>query len=75
MNVNLKDGETVTGRIESENDSNVRLMNVAGEITEIDRAKIQSIETSTTSLMPAGLEQALSNEELSDLIAFLRGLK
>ncbi|MGY8653013.1 MAG: PVC-type heme-binding CxxCH protein [Verrucomicrobiia bacterium] len=75
MTVNLRDGEALTGRITREDKSTVHLMNVAGEIAEIDRATIQSIETSPVSLMPTGLEHALTNEELSDLIAFLRGLK
>ncbi len=75
MTVNLKDGESLAGRITREDESSIHLMNVAGEISQIQRAEIQSIETSVTSLMPAGLEQALSNQELSDLIAYLRGLK
>jgi|GEM_PF-28728 len=75
MTVNLRDGEALSGRITREDESSIHLMNVAGEISRIQRAKIQSIETSVTSLMPAGLEQALSNQELSDLIAYLRSLK
>ncbi len=75
MTVNLKDGEALPGRIAGEDETQVRLMNVAGEIVEISRDKIQSIETSAISLMPAGLDQALNTQELSDLMAYLRGLK
>ncbi len=75
MTVNLKDGEALPGRITHEDETSIDLMNVAGEISQIERDKIQAIETSAISLMPAGLDQALTNQELSDLIAYLRGLK
>ena len=75
MAVLLKNDEVLTGRIIHEDETTIDLMNVAGEVSRIERAKIQAIETSAISLMPAGLEQALTNQELSDLISYLRGLK
>jgi hypothetical protein len=41
----------------------------------VSRADIESISPSTVSLMPAGMEQQLTPQELADLIAFLRACK
>ena len=40
----------------------------------IPREDIVSMEQGTTSMMPPGLDQALSTDELSDLMAFLESL-
>ena len=41
----------------------------------VSRTDIESIAPSTVSLMPAGMEQQLTPQELADLIAFLRACK
>ncbi len=41
----------------------------------IARANVESISPSTVSLMPAGMEQQLTPQELADLVAFLRACK
>lgn len=45
-----------------------------GVITRIDRKDITSIEPGTLSLMPPGLHNQLSPQELSDLVAYLVSL-
>lgn len=48
-----------------------------GPTTEvrIDRAEIADMRPGTVSVMPAGLEQQLSRQELGDLVAFLKATK
>jgi putative heme-binding domain-containing protein len=48
-----------------------------GPTTEvrIDRADIVDMRPGTVSVMPAGLEQQLSRQELADLVAFLKATK
>jgi len=50
---------------------------VTGPTTEvrIARSEIADIRPSTVSVMPAGLEQQLSKQELADLVAFLKATK
>ncbi|MBL7698673.1 MAG: HEAT repeat domain-containing protein [Chitinophagaceae bacterium] len=45
-----------------------------GAVTRIDRKEIVSIEPGTLSLMPPGLEKQLTQQELSDLVAYLVSL-
>jgi putative heme-binding domain-containing protein len=44
----------------------------SGEELTLPRAQIASMETLPTSLMPIGLDHAISEEELLDLVAYLR---
>jgi hypothetical protein len=37
------------------------------------RANLTKVEALPGSLMPAGLEQAMSKQELADLLAYLKG--
>jgi putative heme-binding domain-containing protein len=41
----------------------------------VSRDQIESIAPSTISLMPAGLEQQLSVQEIADLLAFLKACR
>jgi hypothetical protein len=41
----------------------------------VARGDVRAMRPGTTSVMPAGLEGQLSVQELSDLVAFLRGCK
>jgi hypothetical protein len=37
------------------------------------RAELKSLQALPTSLMPAGLEQTMSMQDLADLLAYLKG--
>ena len=50
-------------------------MNTPGRELSLPRAAIKSRQTSTRSLMPDGLQAALSLGEFTDLIAYLASLK
>jgi hypothetical protein len=41
----------------------------------VSRDQIESIAPSTISLMPAGLEQQLTVQEIADLLAFMKACK
>ncbi len=65
---------THTG-ILAEETSTAIIMNVApGSRVRISRDEIVSMEQLPTSMMPSGLANALTTEELSDLMAFLEAL-
>lgn len=73
--VNTKDGESVSGVIQKETSDMLQLAGSTGQPMMIPRNTIASISPSAISIMPQGLEQALSKEELKDLVAYLRSLK
>jgi len=73
--VTLKNGEQLNGRILEEASDHVRFIDATNNPKDLPRSEITEIKPSPVSLMPAGLDQALSRTELADLIAYLRSLK
>ena len=73
--VQTNGGNTHIGVIQHESTDSVYISNASGIKELIMREKIKSITRSPISLMPAGFEGLLSNQDLSDLIAFLSSCK
>ena len=74
--VETTDGETWSGLLESETkDGSVTLTTAEGKGVFLPGEQIRSRSTSKVSLMPEGLEQALSEREFLDLIEFLSSRK
>lgn len=73
--INLLNGEQLNGRILEEGADEVRFIDATNTPKNLSRSQIAEIKPSSISLMPAGLDQALSRTELADLIAYLRSLK
>lgn len=63
------------GLIESRTSSTVTLVDAAGQRTRLPESTIESITEIPMSLMPPGLEHALTPKELQDLVAYLLELK
>ncbi|MEZ4701025.1 MAG: DUF6807 family protein [Rhodothermales bacterium] len=73
--VTTHDGRTYMGNLTGETERAVTLRVVGQDAVVVDRSAIQSIETSTASLMPEGLLDTLTDAEVLDLIAFLMRVK
>jgi putative membrane-bound dehydrogenase-like protein len=73
--VATKSGEVHNGVVKQENDEEILL--ATGPRTEVRIAHddIKEMRPGTVSVMPAGLEEQLSRQELSDLLAFLKGTR
>jgi putative heme-binding domain-containing protein len=74
MIVRTTDGKQLTGKVMYEDDKEVALAeNIFDltKLTKIPRASVDDMEESKTSLMPPGLINGSSAEEISDLLAFL----
>ena len=69
-----KDGRTLSGLLVQENASMIRLRRAEGLEDEVARSEIEAIRSTGRSLMPEGLEQVLSHQDIADLIGFLRDL-
>jgi putative heme-binding domain-containing protein len=67
----LEDGLTITGIVTSESDSEVNMVSADGKVTATPRSEIVQLQASGQSLMPEGLERALDERKLQDLLAFL----
>ncbi|MEI7922446.1 MAG: PVC-type heme-binding CxxCH protein [Planctomycetota bacterium] len=67
-----KDGRTLSGLLAQETPTNIKLKRAEGIEDSIDRSEIESIRSTGRSLMPEGLEQVISTQQMADLISFLR---
>ncbi|MBL9213316.1 MAG: PmoA family protein [Opitutaceae bacterium] len=74
VTITTRDGRTLAGNLAAEDDQQVTLRMV-GQDTTVAKSEIQSREKSAVSLMPEGLLKTLSNDEVRDLIAYLRTTK
>src|SRR6185503_7213452 len=68
----LADGTEFYGLIAAETGNSITLKLVAGATRVIGRKDIAALQGANVSLMPEGLEAGLSQQEMADLIQFLR---
>ena len=68
-------GDTATGVQRLDEGDEVVLADVTGKETRISRRTIADIQPGNVSLMPAGFGEMLTQQELADLLAFLRAAR
>lgn len=71
VTITTQDGRTFAGNVKSEDDQRVTLAMVGQEVV-LAKSDILSRQTSTVSMMPEGLLNALSDTQVRDLIGYLR---
>lgn len=69
------EGKVISGILKANSPQEVVLRINAVEDVRISRDRIEEMNPGTVSVMPAGLEQQLSPQDLADLVAFLRAAK
>ena len=69
------DDEESQGIVAREMSEGILLRDASGAETPIRREQIREMSPGSVSLMPSGLEQGMSREEFSDLLAYLQSLK
>jgi putative heme-binding domain-containing protein len=75
MVVLTKDGEQYNGIVRKDTADEVVLVTGAQTEAHVPRAEIQEMHPGTISVMPQGLADQLSKQELADLLAFLKNTK
>ncbi|MGI8603714.1 MAG: PVC-type heme-binding CxxCH protein [Verrucomicrobiales bacterium] len=73
FNVTTRDGRTLSGIISSESSSALTLKMAAGLQETLLRTDIATLQASEHSLMPNGLEQTMTAQEMADVLGYLRG--
>lgn len=73
--IETSDGQQTLGVIKSHAAEGLVVLDIAGQEKTIAHQTIVGDTTLTTSLMPMGLDQTMSEAELLDLVAWLRSLK
>ena len=70
--VETTDGAKISGLMGSESEASITLRNMGSADTVIPRSEVVALSSLGASAMPTGLDQQLSQEEMRDLIGFLR---
>jgi putative membrane-bound dehydrogenase-like protein len=73
--VTTQDGRTYSGNIIGESDRNITLRVVGQEPIKINKSQIRTRDVSEKSMMPEGLLNNLKEDEVLDLIAYLKKLE
>lgn len=70
-----KDGEEYSGVLRRDTPEEIVLATGPGAETRIPRANLANLRLASLSVMPAGLDEQLTKQELADLLAFLKNTK
>ncbi|XWW46225.1 c-type cytochrome [Fibrella sp. USSR17] len=73
--VKFKDGSTMTGIVSSKTETDLQMKFPGGLVQNYKTADVTSIKKLDSSMMPAGLQEAMSTPELVDLVTYLSTLK
>ncbi|MAI72104.1 MAG: hypothetical protein CMM01_14505 [Rhodopirellula sp.] len=69
------DGRAFSGVLVSESSEAIQLQQASGKSVRILRSNVERIDPGSVSIMPAGLEQALTEDELVDIVKYLQSLR
>ena len=72
--IKLKDGSSTTGIINSKTETDLELKLPGGGRQQLKMSDVKSITALKVSMMPDGLHQTMSSQELADLLAYLKDL-
>lgn len=70
-----KDGKSFTGFVTAESADKLTIRDIGGTATNLVKSNIKSRKQLETSMMPAGLANSLSFEELASLVSYLQQQK
>jgi putative heme-binding domain-containing protein len=73
--VELKSGDEAYGLKASETAEEIAIKDINGIVTRYKKSEVVRMTQSKTSIMPAGLQQSMTTQELADLIEYLASLK
>jgi len=74
-NITTDDGQVLTGLITRETADTIHLRTTQQDEARIPRRGIEEMLPGRVSIMPTGLDRTMTDEQLQDLLAFLRSLK
>jgi putative heme-binding domain-containing protein len=72
ISITTQDGGSFSGWISAESESSITLRTAAGTEETVLRRNITALIAAGVSLMPDGLEQTMTKEEVSGLVAYLK---
>lgn len=73
--VTLKDGSAVAGIISSKTETDLMMKLPGGLSQEYKMSQVKTMKQMTSSMMPAGLQDAMTTDELVNLVEYMSSLK
>jgi putative heme-binding domain-containing protein len=73
--LDLANGEEAYGLLVSETPDDVAIKSIGGIVTRYKKSEIRQRRKQTVSIMPTGLQQTMSRQDLMDLVEYLASLK
>ncbi|RCR66489.1 PVC-type heme-binding CxxCH protein [Larkinella punicea] len=73
--VKFKDGSTVSGIISSKTETDLQMKFPGGVVSDYKMSDVVSMKQMDASMMPSGLQENMSTQELVDLVDYLSSLK
>ncbi|GAB2573322.1 hypothetical protein GCM10027190_24200 [Spirosoma areae] len=73
--VKFKDGSSMTGIVSSKTETDLQMKFPGGVVQNYKMADVVSMKQMDSSMMPSGLQEAMSSQELVDLVDYLASLK
>jgi putative membrane-bound dehydrogenase-like protein len=73
--VKFKDGSSITGIVSSKTETDLIMKFPGGSTQEYKMSNVKSMKQLDESMMPSGLQEAMSTEELTGLVEYLSSLK
>lgn len=73
--VKFKDGSTVSGIVSSKTETDLQMKFPGGVVTDYKMSDVVSMKQLDASMMPSGLQDNMSTQELVDLVDYLASLK
>src|SRR4029077_19216411 len=70
-NIHLADGEELTAVLQTDTRDQITVADATGRTRALPKNRLKSIQPTTVSLMPEGLDKALTAAQLKDLMTFL----
>jgi putative heme-binding domain-containing protein len=71
--IDTKDGRILSGLVTAESADHVTVAMMGGATETLERGAIKEMKSLDRTLMPVGLEAAITKEQMADLLAFLGG--
>lgn len=72
VGVRMEDGAVLSGFIENQNEEQFTIKGVDGKSHVIFKSQIEQVLQQSTSLMPEGMLNGLTDQQIADLLAYLR---
>ncbi len=73
--LDMKDGSKQSGIISSKTETDIDLKYPGGNVQHVKTSDVKSMKQMRESMMPEGLHESMSSQELADLIEYLVNLK